>query len=73
MTHFLLMLCAFAEGFLLWVLVALIRESQQVASHRGIADRPRRGPVSRSGELIPMNLGTIPDLDAENTIRKRTA
>jgi len=72
-THFLLMLCAFAEGFLLWVLLALIRESRQRSSHRAKPDGTRRGPVSRSGELIPMNLGTTHDLSAQNTMGRRTA
>ena len=73
MIHFLLMLCAFAEGFLLWVLVALFRESRRRPPRTGKADRPRRGPVSRSGELIPMNPGTIQDENAGNTIGTRTA
>jgi len=58
MTLFLLTLCAFAEGFLLWVLVALIRESRQRSPRTGKADRTRRGPVSRSEELIPMSPAT---------------
>jgi len=72
-THFLLMLCAFAEGFLLWVLTALFRESRQSPPRTGKADRTRRGPVSRRGDLIRMNPGTIPDENAGNTIGKRTA
>ena len=67
------MLCAFAEGFLLWVLVALIRESRQRPPRTGKADRPRRGPVSGSGELIPMKPGTTQDENAENTIGRRIA
>jgi hypothetical protein len=35
MIHYLLMLCAFAEGFLLWFLVALIRESRQPRATHG--------------------------------------
>jgi len=73
MTHFLLMSCAFAEGFLLWVLLALIRESRQRSPRSGKAGRAGRGPVSGRGELIPMNLGTTQDLNAENTVGKRTA
>jgi hypothetical protein len=73
MIRFLLMLCAFAEGFLLWFLVALIRESRHLAPHTGKADRTRRGPVSRIGELIPMNPGTTQDENAGKTLGKRTA
>jgi hypothetical protein len=47
MIHFLLIVCALAEGFLLWFLVALIRESRYLARRTGKADRTRRGPVSR--------------------------
>ena len=72
MIYFLLMLCVFAEGFLLWFLVALIRESRHLAPHTGKADRTRRGPVSRSGELIPTNTGTTHDENAGEAIRKRT-
>jgi hypothetical protein len=67
------MLCAFAEGFLLWVLVALTREGQQRSSRKEKADHARRGPVSRRGELIPMNPGTIQGENAGNTIGKRMA
>jgi hypothetical protein len=35
MIHFLLIVCAFAEVFLLWFLVALIRESRHLAHTRG--------------------------------------
>jgi hypothetical protein len=42
MVHFLLTLCVFAEGFLLWFLVALIRESRHSAAHTGKVDRIRR-------------------------------
>ena len=53
-THFLLVLCSFAEGFLLWVLVALVRESRRSSpSHRRTADRTRRGPVSRARRTDP--------------------
>jgi len=72
MIHFLLMLCAFAEGFLLWFLVALIRESRHLVPHTGKADRTRRGPVSRSGVLIPMSIGTTQDEKAGKAIGKRT-
>ena len=73
MIHFLLIVCAFAEGFLLWFLVALIRESLHLGPHTGKADRTRRRPVSRSGELIPMNPGTTQDENAGKAIGKRTA
>jgi hypothetical protein len=72
MIHFLLIVCAFAEGFLLWFLVALIRESRHLAPRTGKAGRTRRGPVSRSGELIPMNPGTTQDENAGKAMRKRT-
>ena len=70
MIYFLLMLCVFAEGFLLWFLVALIREGRHLAPHTGKADRTRRGPVSRSGEPIPMNPGTTQEENAGKTNRK---
>ena len=73
MIHFSLIVCAFAEGFLLWFLGALIRESLHLGPHTGKADRTRRGPVSRSGELIPMNPGTTQDENAGKAIGKRTA
>ena len=72
MIHLLLIVCVFAEGFLLWFLVALIRESQHLAPRTGKADRTRRGPVSRSGEPIPMNPGTTQDENAGKAIGKRT-
>src|ERR1017187_2724694 len=72
MIHFLLIVCAFAEGFLLWFLVALIRERRHLAPRTGKAGRTRRGPVSRSGELIPMNPGTTQDENAGKAMRKRT-
>jgi hypothetical protein len=71
MIYFLLMLCAFAEGFLLWFLVAMIRESRHPAPHTGKADRTRRGPMSRTGESIPMNSGTTRD-ECGKVNRKRT-
>src|ERR1700682_1163292 len=70
MIYFLLMICAFAVGFLLWVLVALIREGQHLATHRRKADRARRGPISRIGELIHMNPGMTQDENAEKTTGK---
>jgi hypothetical protein len=73
MIHFSLIVCAFAEGFLLWFLVALIRESLHLGPHTGKANRTRRRPVSRSGELIPMNPGTTQDENAGKAIGKRTA
>jgi hypothetical protein len=72
MIYFLLALIALAVAFLLWFLVALIRESRHLAHTRGKADRTRRGPVSRSGELIPMNPGTTQDENAGKAMRKRT-
>jgi hypothetical protein len=45
--HFLLILCVFSEGFLLWFLVGLIRESRHLAPRQRKADCLRRGPVSR--------------------------
>src|ERR1022692_2817105 len=53
------MLCTFAEAFCCgswW----LIRESRHLAPHTGKADRTR-GPMSRTGEPIPMNSGTTQD------------
>jgi hypothetical protein len=47
MIHLLLIVCAFAEAFLLWFLVALIRESRHLAPRTRKADRTRRRPVSR--------------------------
>ncbi len=72
MIYFLLMLCVFAEGFLLWFLVALIRENRHLAPHTGKADRTRRGPVRRRRKLIPMNTGTTHDENAGKPIGKRT-
>ena len=72
MIYFLLMTCAFAEGFLLWVLVALIRDGRHFALCSGKADRKRRGPMSRIGGLIPMNPRMTQDENAGNTIGKRT-
>src|SRR5260370_20126445 len=72
MIYFLLMMCAFAEVFLLWVLVALIRDGRHLAPHMGKADRTRRGPMSRIGELIHMNPGMTRDENAGKTIGKRT-
>jgi hypothetical protein len=72
MIYFLLMMCAFAEGFLLWVLVALIRESRHLTPHTRKADRTQREPMSRSGELIRMNPGMTQDENAGRTIGKRT-
>lgn len=39
MIRFLLVLCAFAEGFLLWFLVALIRENRNRAPDTRNVDR----------------------------------
>jgi hypothetical protein len=72
MIYFLLMMCAFAVGFLLWVLVALIREGQHLTPHRRKADRARCGPISRIGELIHMNPKITQDENAEKTTGKRT-
>ena len=72
MIYFLLMICAFAVGFLLWVLVALIREGQHLTPQRRKADRARRGPISRIGELIHMNPGMTQDENAEKITGKRT-
>ena len=72
MIYFLLMMCAFAEVFLLWVLVALIRDGRHVAPRTGKADRTRRGPMSRIGELIHMNPRMTQDENARKTIGKRT-
>ncbi len=72
MIYFLLMMCAFAVGFLLWVLVALIREGKHLTPHRRKADRARRGPISRIGELIHMNPRMTQDENAGKTIGKRT-
>ena len=47
MIHIFLMLCAFAEGFLLWFLVALNREIRLGAPHTENAGRTRCGSVSR--------------------------
>ena len=72
MIYLLLMICAFAEGFLLWVLVELIREGQQLTPLRRKADRARRGPIIRIGELIHMNPKMTQDENAEKTTGKRT-
>jgi len=72
MIYFLLMMCAFAEGFLLWVLVALIRESRHLTPHTRKADRTQREPMSRFGELIRMNPGMTQDENAARTKGKRT-
>ncbi len=72
MIYFLLMMCAFAEGFLLWVLVALIRESRHLTPHTRKADRTQREPMSRFGELTRMNPGMTQDENAGRTIGKRT-
>ncbi len=72
MMYFLLMLCAFAEGFLLRFLVGLIRESQYLAPHKEKADRMRRGPAGQSGKLIPMNPGKTQDENVGKAIGKRT-
>ena len=72
MIYFLLMMCAFAEGFLLWVLVALIRESRHLTPRTRKADRTQREPMSRFGELIRMNPGMTQDENAGRTIGKRT-
>src|SRR5713101_5642829 len=72
MIYFLLMMCAFAEVFLLWVLVALIRDGRHVGPRTGKADRTRRGPMSRIGELIHMNPRMTQDENARKTIGKRT-
>jgi hypothetical protein len=45
MIYFLLMMFAFADGFLLWVLVALIRDCRHLGPHQGQADRTRRGSM----------------------------
>jgi hypothetical protein len=45
MIYFLLMMFAFADGFLLWVLVALIRDCRHLGLHTGKADRTRRGSM----------------------------
>jgi len=72
MIYFILTLIALAVAFLLWFLAALIRENRQLAPHTGKADRTRRGPVCRRGELIPMNTGTTQDENAGKPIGKRT-
>src|SRR5229473_2048539 len=72
MIYFLLMMCAFAEVFLLWVLVALIRDGRHVAPRTGKADRTRRGPMSRIGELIHMNPRMTQDENAEKTTGTRS-
>ena len=48
MIRFFLILCALAEGFLLWFLVVLIRESRHRAPDKRDADRPRSQRGSRS-------------------------
>ncbi len=48
MIRLFLVLCAFAEGFLLCFLVALIREYRHRTPHTWNADRTRCGRVSRS-------------------------
>ena len=70
MIYFLLMMCGFAEGFLLWVLVALIGEGRHLTPHTGKADRTRRGPMSRIGELIRMNPGVNPGTTQDENARK---
>jgi hypothetical protein len=45
MIYFLLMMFAFADGSLLWVLVALIRDYRHLGPHQGQADRTRRGSM----------------------------
>jgi hypothetical protein len=71
MIHFLLMLFAFAEAFLLWVLVALIRENHRLARHKGKAARTRSALVSRNEEVIPMNFATSQDENAGKAAGKR--
>src|SRR5260370_34693470 len=73
MIYFLLMMCAFAEGFLLWALVALIRDGRHLAPHMGKADRTRRGPMSRIGELLHMDPRMTRYENAGKTVGKRTS
>jgi Putative beta-barrel porin-2, OmpL-like. bbp2 len=70
MIYFLLMLCALAEGFLLWVLVALIRESRPSRRKWGKAYRTHCGLVSGRGKLIPMKPATTQGKNAGKVIGK---
>jgi len=47
MIRFFLVVCACAEGFLLWFLVALIREYDTARHIPWTADRTRHGSVGR--------------------------
>lgn len=52
MIRLLLILCAFAEGFLLWFLASLVRDGRRSAPDARKADRTRREQVSRSEPLL---------------------
>jgi len=72
MIYFVLMVFAFAESFLLWVLVALVRESPQLASRTEKADLTGRGPANRRGKPIPMNPGTTQNENAGKATGRHT-
>jgi hypothetical protein len=72
--HLLLMLFACAEGFLLWFLAGLIRESRQLASSKGKADRMWRGTTTRrEGPILVTHSSTGQEETVEKAFGKRNA
>jgi len=68
------MLFAFAEGFLLWFLAGLIRESRQLASSKGKANRTWRGSVTRREKpALIVHSGTGQEETVEKASGKRIA
>jgi hypothetical protein len=60
MIHLLVMLCALAEGFMLWFLLALIRERRRDTPCAGKADLMNPGTISyEHAENVTMNLFTL--------------
>jgi hypothetical protein len=68
MIRFVFMLCAFAEGFLLWFLMALVRERRSDATHSSKADRARSEPTGRNGLLLSQETRTKDAWEDQNRL-----
>jgi|HubBroStandDraft_1064217.scaffolds.fasta_scaffold1306108_1 hypothetical protein len=68
MIRFVFMLCAIAEGFLLWFLIALIREGRHDATHSSKADRARSEPTGRNGLLLSQETRTQDAWEDQNRL-----
>ncbi len=68
MIRFVFMLCAFAEGFLLWFLMALVREKRHQATHPSKADCIGSEPISRNGLLLSRETRTADPRENKNRL-----